>query len=182
MSLRPPPRRTSQPPTPPGADPRATLETAVAAAETVLAGTVPRLAELTRVADQTRFELEALLGALRNALSSLHGAAPLVAPPPRIVPPPLPAAALDAEEVEPIEEAVEEPAPRKTSPLEETAEMPQLTLREDQGDDDEIRFVCEKCGKKLSAPKRFVGKKAGCKCGVKTTVPEKSTREKKGKP
>ncbi|MEK7467156.1 MAG: hypothetical protein AAB074_07070 [Planctomycetota bacterium] len=203
MSLRPPPRPRPAPPET-GVDALAAFDLAVKAAETILAEALPRLDRLARDAEQTRQDLEALLTTLRETAEDLRNpdgvrsptpevmdieeAEPLVTPPPRksappgvrkVVPPPVPPEALGE---------TTDMGPRKTSPLEETSEMPQVPPREEwpaakppAKEEEAIRFHCEKCGTKLSAPAKYVGKAASCKCGHRSTIPPKSTRERGGK-
>ncbi len=43
---------------------------------------------------------------------------------------------------------------------------------------DYIRFVCHACGKRVSAPAEWIGRKTACpKCGISLAVPHCSTRE-----
>ena len=214
MSLRPPPRpRPAAPDS--GVDAMAAFDLAIKAAETILADALPRLENLARDAEQTRQDLEALLTTLRETADALRNpdgvrsptpevmdieeAGPLVTPPPRKsaapalaprtgtpapmakkpVPPPVPPEALGE---------TTDMSARKSSPLEETSEMPPVPPREEwpaaktpSTEGESIRFHCEKCGTKLSAPAKFVGKAATCRCGHRSMIPPKSTRERGGK-
>ena len=212
MSLRPPPRpRPAAPPS--GVDAEAAFDLAIKAAEMILSEALPRLQQLARDAEQTRQDLESLLITLRETAEALRNpdgarsptpevmdieeAEPLVTPPPRksvppapkplppppvakkISPPPVPPDALGE---------TTDMASRKTSPLEETSEMPQVPPKEEwpaakppTTEEESIRFHCEKCGTKLSAPAKYIGKAASCKCGHRSTIPPKSTRERGGK-
>lgn len=128
-------------------------------------------------------------------------APPLVAPPPRasrppavapspfpnpaIVPPPVPPEAMPLPaRVSPTAEtdaempSVPDPAARRTSPHDETSQGNEPIYDDSNAPREEtIRFNCEKCGAKLSAPGKYAGKAAACKCGTRTTIPARSTRE-----
>jgi DNA-directed RNA polymerase subunit RPC12/RpoP len=108
-------------------------------------------------------------------------------PQPAIVPPPIPPEAM-APTTEMPDPSLAEPPSRSTSPLEETSEMkpvkpppPPRPESEPGPEETTIRYNCAKCGRKLSAPAKFIGRAATCKCGERMPVPARSTRE-RGKP
>jgi hypothetical protein len=202
MSQRPPqrPRPAAQDS---GTDALASFDLAIQAAETILNEALPRLQQLARDAEQTRQDLKALLKSLRETAEDLRNPDGVRRPTPEV---------FDIEEAEPLgtptrksgtsaARIIEPPTvpqdllgettamgPRKSSPLEETSEMPQVPPKEEwpaakppAKEEEAIRFHCEKCGTKLSAPSKYVGKAASCKCGHRSTIPPKSTRERGGK-
>ena len=178
MTSRPAPR--SRPPqrkaVSDGADPHGSLEVLIDSAETVLAGSILRLTQMTAMVEETRRDLEALREALHEAAGApVPEIEPLVTPPPiaprAVAPPPV------------VATPVAPPTSKRlTTPLDETVDMGDFTP---EGGSDfleliqekDIRFNCTGCGVRLSAPVKFVGKAATCKCGTRTTVPKKSTRE-----
>ncbi|MBI2920553.1 MAG: hypothetical protein HYY18_05665 [Planctomycetes bacterium] len=146
-------------------DPNGDAARALEAAERAIAEALPHLGALSRLSAQLGQGLEAALASLSAASAALRAA------PPALTPPPVPPEAFV-------------PPRRVTSPFDETTAMAPFTppaaldetaAAEEEGD--EVRFLCEKCGRKLSAPRKFAGRKAGCKCGEKTTIPGKSTRD-----
>lgn len=149
---------------------------ALSAAEKRLNELLPRLDDLTSQVEGARREVDAALAALRTATGSLRvigsDSAPIDSPP----------FSLDTPSPQALAETTD--LRLKQAPnLAETSEMPPIPPREDTPPPDSlIRFSCAHCGARLSAAAKYVGKSATCRCGKRSTIPARSTREAGAKP
>lgn len=161
---------SSRPQSQAGADVAAAVR-ALSAAEKRLNELLPRLDDLTRQTEETRRDVEAALASLRTATGSLRVAgsdSSSIDSPPFSLDTPSPQALAETTDLR-----------LKQSPnLAETSEMPPIPPREDTPPPDSvIRFSCAHCGARLSAAAKHIGKSATCRCGKRSTIPARSTRE-----
>lgn len=169
MGSRPSPRSPSQAAPDVGAAVRA-----LSAAEQRLSDLLPRLDELSQQVEGARREIDAALSALRTATGSLRIIGSDSSPVDLGDTSPIPSA-------QPLAETTDLRLKRATN-LAETSEMPALPPRDETpGPDDTIRFSCSHCGTRLSAPAKYIGKSASCRCGQRSTIPARSTREPGGR-